>query len=58
MSQRMVLGATDATIEGGQSFVFGDFWAHLGISAAWASAFLVLGYSTFVSRKHKYSDLV
>ena len=58
MSQRMVLGATDATIEGGQSFVFGDFWAHLGISAAWAAAFLVLGYSTFVSRKHKYSDLV
>lgn len=58
MSQRMALGAADAVIEGQQALVFGDFWGHLGISAAWAIAFLVIGYSSFVSRKHKYSDLV
>jgi lipopolysaccharide transport system permease protein len=34
------------------------FWGHLGIAAAWALGFLILGYSTFVSSKHKYADVV
>jgi lipopolysaccharide transport system permease protein len=58
MSQRMALGATDAVVDGGVSLQFGDFWGHLGASAAWAVAFLLIGYSTFMSRKHKYADLV
>jgi lipopolysaccharide transport system permease protein len=58
MSQRMALGATDAVVEGGVTLQFGDFWSHLGVSALWAAAFFVLGYSSFVSRKHKFADLV
>lgn len=58
MSQRLALGAVDAVVDGGCSFQYGDFWGHLGVSALWAVSFFVLGYSTFMSRKHKYSDLV
>lgn len=58
MSQRMALGATDAVVEGGVTLQFGDFWSHLGVSALWAAGFFVLGYSSFVSRKHKFADLV
>lgn len=38
--------------------IFGDFWVQLGIAAAWAVAFLLAGYSTFMASKHKYADLV
>ncbi len=58
MSQRIALGAADAVVDGGMSLHFGAFWGHLGISAAWAVGFFVLGFSTFVSRKRKYADLV
>jgi ABC-type polysaccharide/polyol phosphate export permease len=37
---------------------FGEFWPQLGIAAAWAFGFLVVGYSVFMSRKHRYSDLI
>lgn len=57
MSQRMALGAVDATVEGAK-YHFGDLWGHLGVSTLWAVGFLLLGYSAFVSRKHEYSDLV
>lgn len=31
---------------------------HLGVAAIWATLFLVVGYSFFMSRKRKFSDLV
>lgn len=37
---------------------FGPFWAQLGIAAAWAFGFLLVGYATFTASKHKYADLV
>ncbi|MBL8754742.1 MAG: ABC transporter permease [Planctomycetes bacterium] len=37
---------------------FGPFWSQLGIAAAWAFGFLVVGYTVFMSRKHRYSDLI
>lgn len=36
----------------------GDFWFHLGIAALWAIGFLVVGYAVFMSRKHKFADLI
>jgi ABC-type polysaccharide/polyol phosphate export permease len=36
----------------------GDFWFHLGIASAWALGFLVVGYTVFMSRKHKFADLI
>ena len=36
----------------------GGFWGHLGVAAAWATGFLVLGYASFASSKHKYADVV
>jgi len=49
-AHRLVLGGDPAHL--------GDFWTHLGVAAAWATAFLLIGYTTFVSSKHKYADLV
>lgn len=57
-AQRQSLGAVDAVLSTGQHLQFGDFWQNLGLAAAWAAVFLVLGFSAFVSRKHKYADLV
>lgn len=57
-AQRMVLGATDAVLPESQNYHFGDFWGHIATASAWAIGFLVLGFSSFVSRKHKYADLV
>ena len=34
------------------------FWTHLLTSAVWALLFLALGYATFMSRRHKFADLV
>jgi len=50
MAHRLALGGTDPQL--------GDFWTHLGVAAAWATVFLVVGYSTFMASKHKYADLV
>ena len=49
MAHRLALGGP-ATL--------GDFWTQLGVCAAWATFFLLLGYSTFMASKHKYADLV
>ena len=58
MAQRIALGATDATITSDQVVEFGDFWTHIGRASLWAAFFLLIGYCTFMSRKHKYADLV
>lgn len=50
MAHRLALGGTDASL--------GDLWSQLGIAAAWAVGLLLLGYSAFVSSKHKYADLI
>lgn len=49
-AHRLVLGGVDPSL--------GSFWSQLGVAAAWAVAFLVIGYTLFMSRKHKYSDLI
>ena len=38
--------------------ILGSFWPQLGVAALWAVSFLVLGYSVFMSRRHKFADLV
>ena len=57
-ASRISLGATDYIEPGSMSFVFGDFWSHIGIASLWAIFFLVLGYGFFLSRRHRYADLV
>ncbi len=43
---------------GGTSPMLGEFWPQFGVFCAWALFFLVLGYTTFVSQKEKYADIV
>ncbi|MFO1076099.1 MAG: ABC transporter permease [Planctomycetota bacterium] len=43
---------------GGVDPLLGDFWMHMLWSSCWAVAAMVLGYSSFMSAKHKYADLV
>ncbi len=50
MAHRLALGGTQPML--------GDFWPQIGLAAAWATGFLLLGYGTFVASKHKYADLV
>ncbi|MCC7062545.1 MAG: ABC transporter permease [Planctomycetes bacterium] len=50
MAHRIALGGSDPML--------GDLWSNIGTAAAWATFFLVLGYSTFMASKHKYADLV
>lgn len=50
MAHRLALGST--------SPMLGEFWSQLGIAAAWSLAFLLLGYSTFISSKHKHADVI
>lgn len=52
-AQRLVLGAPDRVDSG-----LGDLGGHLLAALAWALAFLVLGYGLFMSRRHKFADLV
>ena len=54
-AHRLAMGFTNPP---GVAPMFGDFWGQLGIAAAWAVGFLLLGYSTFTASKHKYADLV
>ena len=49
-AQRLALGAVDPKL--------GSFWPQFGIAAAWAFGLLVLGYTVFMSRKHKFADLI
>ncbi|MBX3462900.1 MAG: ABC transporter permease [Planctomycetes bacterium] len=57
-AHRAALGITGA-IEGSTSGVpIGDFWPNLGAASLWAVGFLVVGYGVFMSRKHKFADLI
>jgi lipopolysaccharide transport system permease protein len=49
-AQRLSFGAVDPLL--------GPFWPQLGVASAWAFGFLVLGYTVFMSRKHKFADLI
>ncbi len=50
MAQRIALA--------GDSIGMGGLWENLGIAAAWAFGFLLIGFTTFVANKHKHSDIV
>jgi lipopolysaccharide transport system permease protein len=52
-AQRLVLG-----VEDGPELGLGDLGSHLLAALAWALAFLGLGYGLFMSRRHKFADLV
>jgi lipopolysaccharide transport system permease protein len=43
---------------GGSQAYLGEFWPQLGVAALWAVFWLVVGYSVFMSRKHKFADLI
>jgi ABC-type polysaccharide/polyol phosphate export permease len=43
---------------GGTQSYLGEFWPQLGVAAAWAVFFLVIGCAVFTSRKHKFADLI
>lgn len=47
-----------ATASGPMPLVEPDFFTHLGWAAAWGLLFLVLGYASFMSKRHKFADLV
>lgn len=49
-AQRQVLGLG--------STVTDPFWSNLLVAALWAAGFLILGYGLFMSRRHKFADLV
>lgn len=50
-AHRHSLGVTPAALDG-------TLLGHLGVAAAWALVFLVLGYGLFASRREKFADLV
>jgi lipopolysaccharide transport system permease protein len=50
MAHRLALGGDDPSL--------GAFWPHMGKAAAWAAGMFVVGYGVFMSRKHKYADLI
>lgn len=52
-AHRIALG-----ISGPSGEVLTHFWSNLATALAWALFFLLLGYTTFVSRKHKFADIV
>ena len=43
---------------GGPPSILGDFWSQLGVAATWALGLFLFGYCMFMSRKHKYADLI
>lgn len=43
---------------GGDAEALGGFLPQLGRASLWAIAALVVGYTTFMGRKHKYADLI
>ncbi len=49
-AHRLVLGGDAASL--------GPFWPQLGVVAAASFVLFVVGYGVFMSRKHKYSDLI
>ena len=60
-AHRIVLGARDFELrEGGTAIAvsFGGLGEHLLACALWALGLLALGYGVFMSRRHRYADLV
>ncbi|MBL9077507.1 MAG: ABC transporter permease [Planctomycetes bacterium] len=58
-AHRAALGVTGASHDlGTWGQPIGDLWTALGCSTAWAIGFLVVGYGVFMSRKHKFADLI
>lgn len=49
-AHRIVLGGTDVQL--------GDFWWHLAVAATWATLFLIVGYTAFMQRRHRFADLI
>lgn len=49
-SHRLVLGYSDEHI--------GTLWPQLGKASLFALGFLLIGYTTFMSRKHKFADVI
>ncbi len=52
-AHRIALGVADP-----EGVPLQGFWMHLGTAASWAAFFLLIGYVTFASRKHKFADIV
>jgi len=50
MAHRLALGLQGPNL--------GDFWSHVGWAALWAGLLFVIGYTSFMSRKHKFADLI
>jgi ABC-2 type transport system permease protein len=50
MAHRIALGGDEAAL--------GGFWPQVGSAALWAVGAFVVGYTVFMSRKHKYADLI
>lgn len=50
MCHRIALGGTDPML--------GEFWPQFGVFTLWTAFFMVVGYSSFMSKKHKFADLV
>lgn len=63
-AQRAVLGVTGSLNdpESGIAVTYGepvaDLWQNLGLASVWALGFLLVGYTMFMSRKHKFADLI
>jgi lipopolysaccharide transport system permease protein len=59
-AHRIVLGAHDYVNpdDPTSGVTFGNLWEHLGVTALWAVALLVIGFGTFTSRSHRYADMV
>lgn len=61
-AHRIALGAVDFNVADGSphglGVAFGHIGQHLGLALGWAVVFLLVGYGTFMSRRHKYADLV
>lgn len=43
---------------GGTAEHLGSFWPQLGTASVWGVALFTIGYAVFMSRKHKYADLI
>jgi len=56
MCHRIAIGVQGP--KGNDPEVLGEFWPQLGVLSAWAVFFFVIGYTSFVSKKHKFADLV
>ncbi|HEX5052808.1 MAG TPA: ABC transporter permease [Planctomycetota bacterium] len=56
-AQRLILGARDGVVDG-HPIAFGELGEHLVHAGGWALVFLIVGHAVFMSRRHKFADLV